>query len=1191
MPELTDSIISPEKPKLPFVHLHVHTEYSMLDGVTKIPQMITKVKEAGMDAVAISDHGVMHGAYEFWAACNANGVKPIIGCEIYVSPSDKSIKKEVDGIKYYHLLLLAKNLKGYQNLVKLVSRAHLEGFYYKPRADRALLEEYSEGIICTSACPASPLGRHIIRGETEKAKEWMLYFKDLYKDDFYLELQRHGLLPNDEIPNNLTSNDTDVEFLKEQAKMNKQLIAWSKEYNIPLIATTDSHYLNNEDCYTQEILFAVKDGGTINNPDRRKGYKHTYIKTPEEMYKVFEDVQEVLENTKKLADKVEKYNISYGRVQPIYPDTPAGMTSADLIKQMAYEGAAKKYPDLTEEIKKRIDYELDVINQKGYNDYFLVVGDIMQWCRANNIIVGARGSAGGSVVAYCLEIVNTDPIRWELYFERFLNPERDTFPDIDMDMQDSRRDEVIKYVEQKYGKDSVSGIAAIGRLKTRAAIKDVSRAMGIDLQIANTLSKMVEVKFGKPKSISYMIEHSKEFANIINSDPKLQQMAEVVSKIDGISRHVSTHASGYLITPKPNMDYIPVQYENGSDERVITQIEFSHLEPLGLMKFDFLGLSNLSIVDYAVKLIKQRHNVDIDVYNLPEKDPKTFDLFKKGNTTSVFQFESSGMKRYLKELQPESMEDLCFMAAAYRPGPMQFIEPYIKCKHGLAKPEYLLPELVPILSNTYGYAIYQEQVIMIAVAIAGYSLGQGDMLRRAMGKKKKEVMDAEREKFVNGCVNKGHQKEIADKLFDYMMPFADYGFNKSHSAAYAQLAFITAYLKAHYPIEFMAARLTADMSHPDKLIIALEEARGMGVKLLPPDVNQSFEDFVPLNEDSILYGLSGIKNVGDNVVAEIITEREKNGPFKHLDDLCFRVRSINSRSIESLIKVGALSVFGDEAALLEIYQSVLATVAKEIKSRASGQLGLLFGGEAQSEDNTTVAATPLPYNATKIPVGQKLAWEKELLGMYFSSHPIQNFMEKIKELKTPLISGNVLNDKSSCVGACLVSRVKNISTKNGDPMAFLALEDGNKELEAVIFPKDYQNLKSKFAEGDVVIIKGRCNMRNGEISIVVSNIINISRMAEGEGVAGDEIKNEMDEIVSNSGRVAIPDDKLLIIHHSSTPDDLKQLRDILQENPGTIQITVQLGNNPSRQFKMKTKVNLDVITKVIAKLPMVEQIV
>ena len=1182
MSEQINEALAQEKKKLPFVHLHVHTEYSMLDGVTKIPLMVAKVKEAGMDAVAISDHGVMHGSYEFWVACNAAGIKPIIGCEIYVSPSDKSIKQEVDGIKYYHLLLLAKNLKGYQNLVKLVSRAHLEGFYYKPRADKALLEEYAEGIICTSACPASPVGRHIIRNETAKAKEWLEYLHSVYKDDFYLELQRHGLLVNDEIPTNVNPAEVDVEFLKEQAKINKQLIAWSKEYNIPLIATTDSHYLNNEDCYTQEVLFAVKDGRTINDPDRRKGYKHTYIKTPEEMYEVFADVSEVLENTQKLSDKVEKFNITYGRVQPVFPDIPEGMTSADLIKKMSYEGAIKKYPDLTDEIKKRIDYELEVINQKGYNDYFLVVGDIMQWCRANNIIVGARGSAGGSVVAYCLDIVNTDPIRWELYFERFLNPERDTFPDIDMDMQDSRRDEVIKYVEHKYGKDCVSGIAAIGRMKTRNAIKDVSRAMGIDLQIANTLSKMVEVKFGKPKSINYMIEHSKEFANIINSDVKLQQMSEIVSKIDGISRHVSTHASGYLITPTPNMDYVPVQYENGSDDRVITQIEFSHLEPLGLMKFDFLGLSNLSIVDYAVKLIKQRHNVDINVYALPDHDEQTLDLFRKGNTTSVFQFESSGMKRYLRELQPASIDDLCFMAAAYRPGPMQFIEPYIKCKHGLAKPEYIIPELEPILANTYGYAIYQEQVIRIAVEIAGYSMGQADMLRRAMGKKKKEVMDAEREKFIAGCIKKGHTDEIANKLFDYMLPFADYGFNKSHSAAYAQLAYITAYLKAHYPIEFMAARLTADMSHPDKLIIALEEARDMKVKVLPPDVNKSYEDFVPLNEDSILYGLSGIKNVGNNVVAEIIAEREKNGPYKSLDDLCFRVRSVNSRSIESLTKVGALNSFGDMGALLQIFGTVMATVSKEIKSRASGQLGLLFG-ESTDDENGSIASTPLPMNAPQVSVGQKLAWEKELLGMYFTSHPIQNYMDKIKSLNAILLSANVLNDKSNCIGACLISRIKNISTKNGDPMAFLALEDGNKEYEAVVFPKDYLGLKAKFAEGDVVIIKGRCNMRNGEISIVVSGLINISRMEEG--IENDTLNTELQNITQKN---SLPEDKLLVIHYSSTPDDIRRLREILIENPGNVQVTLQLG---SKRIVMKSKVNSEVIETLIAKLPMVEQIV
>ena len=1168
-----------EKTKLPFVHLHVHSEYSMLDGVSKINAIVEKVKSLGMDSVALSDHGVMYGVYEFWKACSVAEIKPIIGCEIYVSPKEKELKQEVDGIKYYHLLLLAKNQTGYRNLIKLVSEAQLNGFYYKPRADKELLTKYSEGIICTSACPASPLGRHIARGELPKAVEWLKFLHETYKDDFYLEVQRHGLLPNDEIPKDLPK-ETDVEFLKEQAKINKQIIAWSKEYNIPLVATTDSHYLNDEDSFTQEVLFAIKDGKSLSDADRRKGYKHTYIKTQDELAEVFSDIPEVMINTQLLADKVESYNITHDRVQPVFPDVPVGMTSETLIKQQAFEGAKRKYAEVGESLVTRINYELSIIHEKGYDDYFLVVSDIMKWARANSILVGARGSAGGSVVAYCLDIVNTDPIRWDLYFERMLNPQRKSPPDIDMDIQDSRRDELLDYVKQKYGAENVSGIAAFGRLKTRNAIRDVSRAMGVELTIADTLSKLVEVKFGKPKSIQWMIENNKEFAAIVNSDERIQKVASVVQKIDGLCRHISTHACGHLITPHPNTDYVAVQYESGSSNKVITQMEYGPLEELGLMKFDFLGLSNLSIIDYTLKLIKQRHGIDLDIYSVPEQDPKTFEIFQKGNTTSVFQFESSGMKRYLRELHPETLDDLCFMAAAYRPGPMQFIEPYIKCKHKEREPEYLIPELKPILQNTYGYAIYQEQVIRIAVDIAGYSMGEADLLRRAMGKKKKEIMDAEREKFVKGCIEHGHNEEIGNKLFDYMKPFADYGFNKSHSAAYAIIGYWTAYLKAHYLIEFMAARLTADMSHPDKLVVALEESRDMGVKLFQPDINKSFNNFVPDGEDSILYGLDGIKNVGANVVEEIIKERTENGLYKSLDDFCFRVKSASGKTVEALIKVGAMNSFGDIGALLQIYQNVLVSASKEAQRLKSGQLGLLFSTAETTDDSTTITATPMPSSYTKVTTAQKLLWEKELLGMYFSAHPIQGAINKIRELKMPLLSECNLVDKETITAAGLVSKLKVISTKSGEPMAFVQIQDTSREIEGVIFPKDLANWRAKFKEGDIVSIKGRCNLRNGELGILISKICSLDLLIEDSGIKVDDILE-----------MATVKQKTLIIHHSSTADDLRQLRDLLAENPGDIEIFVQIGDINPKKFKMKNGVRADLIDNVIAKLPMVQKIV
>ena len=1159
-----------EEIKPSFVHLHVHTEYSMLDGLNKIPKLVEKVKNSGMNAVALTDHGVMYGMFEFWKACHEGGVKPIIGCEIYVAPTERTLRQDVDGIRYYHLVLLAKNLVGYHNLIKLVSIGHLEGFYYRPRVDKEILEKYSEGLICTSACPAGPLGRHILAGQNNKAKEWLEYLSKVYKDNFYLELQRHGLSGSDVLPKDAT------DFMKEQSAINTELIKWSKEYNLPLIATTDAHYLDDSDEFTQEVLFAIKDGKTLEDPTRRLPYKHTYIKTTEEMSEIFSDLPEVIINTQRLADSVEDYDITYDRVQPSFPDIPKGKTAGDVLREMAYSGAEIKYGEITEELKSRLEEELTVIHDKGYDDYFLVVSDMMKWARSKGIIVGARGSVGGSVVAYCLEIINIEPIKWELYFERFLNPERESPPDIDMDIQDNRRSELISYVEEKYGKENLCGVAAFGRLKTRNAIRDVSRVMGIDLSTADTLSKLVEVVYGKPKAIDWMIEHNHEFKGIVESSPRLSEMARVVSKIDGLCRHVSTHACGHLITPKPNVEYVPLQTETGTSEKVITQIEFAPLEYLGLMKFDFLGLSNLSIIDYALKLIKKRTGQEIDIYTIPEDDEKTFKLFQEGNTTAVFQFESAGMKRYLKELHPENLEDLCFMAAAYRPGPMQFIQPYIDCKHGKKDQEYLIPELKPILGNTYGYLIYQEQVIRIAVDIAGYSMGQADILRRAMGKKVMAIMNAQEKTFVDGCIKNGYTEEIGKKLFEYMVEFANYGFNKAHSAAYGVIGYWTAYLKAHFPVEFMCARLTADMSHPDKLIVALEEAKHIGLAILPPDINKSHAEFVPEGDSGIRYGLDGIKNVGANVVSEIIKERNENGEFKSLDEVCMRVSTANSRTLESLIKVGAMDSFGDIAAMLSAYPGILSSSSKEIQKNKAGQLGMFGGSDGSAK---IVKATILP-DVPKAKLSDRLSWEKDLLGIYFTSHPMQNIASKLAKLNISVLGKVDLKDAQDVAVGCLISSIKKISTKSGDAMAFLTLEDTYKTIEAVLFPRDYIKYKDIIKAGDVALVRGKCNMRNGEMTLIVNMVRVIADDSENTDVSEFEMpKMSKTEVAT-----------LEIIEHA-TSSDLEQLRDLLFENPGNIEVVLNIPSGGKiRKFKMKKNVKKEILLDMVSKMPLVVSI-
>lgn len=1153
----------------------------MLDGLNRIPKMVAYAKELGMNSIALTDHGVMYGMYEFWKVCKEAEIKPIIGCEIYVSPTERQLREEVDGIKYYHLLLLAKDLAGYHNLIKLVSRAQIEGYYYKPRADVELLKEYSEGIICTSACPAGPLGRHILRDEPDKAEEWLNILHSIYKDDFYLELQRHGYEGGDDLSNvDLTQFDSEqANFMKEQVKINLQIREWAKKYKLPLIATTDAHYLTADDETTQEVLFAIKDGRKIDDPDRRRAYKHTYIKPAHEMARVYSDIPEVLENTQKVADKVEFYKITYDRVQPRYPDMPEGVTSGELLRKLTYEGAEKLYGDVTPEIKDRLDLELKVIHDKGYDDYFLVVRDIMNWARNQKIIVGARGSVGGSAVAYCLGIINIEPIKWELYFERFLNPERPSPPDIDMDIQDSRRDEVLKYVEEKYGRENFCGIITFGKLATRIAIRDVSRVMNIDLNVADTLSKMVEVNFGKPKPISWMIEHSSEFRNMVESDAKLKAMTDIVSRIEGMCRHASTHASGYLITPKPVTDYIPVQFESGSEDKVITQLEMGPLEYLDLMKFDFLGLQNLSIIDYTIKLVKARHNVDIDIYNVPYDDAKTYKLFQEGNTTGVFQFESAGMKRFLKELHPEDLEDLCFMAAAYRPGPMQFIQGYIDCKHGKKAPEYITPELEPILGNTYGYIIYQEQVLRIAVDIAGYTMGQADVLRRAMGKKVMAIMQKEGETFIAGCIKNGFSEEISKQLFDYLVEFANYGFNKAHSATYAVLGYWTAYLKAHYPQDFMAARLTSVMNFPDKLTVALEEAKHMGLEILPPDINNSRSEFVPEGDKTLRFGLDGIKNVGHNIVEELVATRTEKGNFISLDDFIQKVPSSNSRTIEALIKVGAMNSFGRQSGLLKLYPDLLSRRNKDAKVKSVDQLDIFGGGE--KKETAVIASTPIP-DLPDIPVSQKLAWERELLGIYFSSHPLTRYIDYLKAENILQIYESAPDDGKSITGAALISRIKGITTKNGDPMAFLTLEDMNKSWDSVLFPKDYVKYKNSIAEGEVVLISGRCNKRNGEISIMINRIKNLDRAEQGESTEEAHVA----DFVTEKKEVT------LVIHESANQNDLSQLRDILLENPGDVEVIVCLKNDgKERKFKVTRKVSQDVLDNIVTKLSLIEKVI
>lgn len=1058
-----------------FTHLHLHTDYSLLDGLTRIPHLVERVKSLGMNSVAMTDHGTLLGLQPFWTECTNNDVKPIIGCEVYVAPKSRLDKESIEGKKSpFHMVLLAANQEGYHNLVKMVSLGHLEGFYRKPRIDKELLEKHHKGIIATSACVSGEVARFLINNQFDNAVKAAKYYQDVFsKENYFIEIQRNGF--------------------HIQEKINPDLIKVARAIDAPLVATCDAHYLEKGDAKLQEIVWCISDGKKMDDETRRKSYgDEFYVKSPDEMKRLFHDIPEVIENTQKIADMVEPVTIKFDRIIPKFWGDLGQETAEQVLRKQTFEGALQQYGEMTPELEARINYELEVIHNKGYDDYFLIVGDLMRWARKNNIEVGVRGSAGGSVVAYCLDIINIEPIGWNCYFERFLNPERPSPPDIDMDFQDNRRDEVINYVKEKYG-DAFCAICAIGRLKTKAAIRDVGRVMGIELSLLDKLSKMVHVKFGKVKPILKMMEDDKEFAETVNDDSRLQELVQTVNKIEGMARHVSTHACGFLITPKAITDYIPVQKETGARDRTITMVEGEQLESLGFMKFDFLGLRNLTIINNILSLVNQSRpeSEQLTTKTIPLDDETTFKTFSSGHTTGVFQFESSGMKKYLKDLKPTNLEDICFMAAAYRPGPMQFISGYIDCKYGRKEPEFLVPELQDIVGVTFGYAIYQEQVIKICVDIAGYSMGAADMLRRAMGKKKMKIMAQEEPIFKKGVMAKGHNKKIADQLWQYLLPFADYGFNKAHAAGYALIGYWTAYLKTHFPCEFIAGLISSDIDDIDRLAVDIDEAEHMGIKILPPDINESDTGFRIIevevdgeNKRGIRFGLQAIKNFGVNIAQAIVDERNENGKFESFEDFLLRVqhKDLSKKSIEALAKAGALSDFCEAGMILHNIESILRFV-KDEQARAQSNQGDLFammGGDV-------VKAKLMLEPAAEVSQKQKLMWEKEFLGYYISGHPFKKIGDYFKDVSTPFsdlkkYDGNYIK----VVGQ--IATIKKITTKKGDPMLFVRIENTKESLEVIVFPRTYEETAALWQEDVPVQIEGKVSCDGEEVSFIASKV-------------------------------------------------------------------------------------------------------
>ncbi|MBU3943023.1 DNA polymerase III subunit alpha, partial [Patescibacteria group bacterium] len=1044
--------------------LHVHSQYSLLDGLPKIDLLLDRVEELGMDSIAITDHGNMYGAIEFYKKAKARGIKPIIGCEFYTAYERLEQKRPNIDNKRYHLILLAKNEIGYKNLVQLVSKAHLDGFYYKPRIDDVLLAKHSEGLICSTACLAGRIPRLITAKQFEKAEELALKYQQMFgKDNFYLEIQHHP-------------------HLSDQAPVNEALIAMSKKYGIPLIATNDSHYLRKEDAEAQDILMLINTGSDPNDPERATIKADDFsLKSGEEMAEIFKDTPQAIENTQKIA---EMCNLELELEKTKLPkfEVPTGKTPDSYLREICEAGLERRYGKApTREVLERLDYELSVITETGFASYFLIVQDFVSWARGQRIVVGpGRGSAAGSIVAYLTRVTNVDPIKNNLLFERFLNPERISMPDIDLDFTDRRRDEVIEYVGEKYGKDKVAQIITFGTMAARAAIRDVGRALRYEYSYCDMTAKMIPLGF----TLDETLEKVTEFRNFYESDDKAKTLIDIAKKLEGVVRHASTHACGVVVSDRPLTDSIPLQKSSSQDkENIVTQYEMHSVESMGLLKMDFLGLKNLTIIeDTLSRIYVLRDGLKIDIDEISLDDPETIKLFQKAETTSVFQLESDGIKRYLKELKPTEFEDIVAILALYRPGPMQFIPEYIARKHKKKEVSYLHPKLKPILEKTQGICIYQEQLMQIARDIAGFSLAEADVLRKAVGKKIEKLLNEQEVKFIEGAVNNGVEKRIAIKLWQWILPFAQYGFNKSHSAAYATIAFQTAYLKAHYPVEFMGAVLTSEKMDVDRIAFLIDECKRMKIEVLPPNINESLRNFtVVQGENKIRFGLIAIKNVGENVIDVITTER-KNGKFKSINDFLKRVDSkdLNKKSMDSLIKSGAFDEFEERNSLLHNMERLLLWSKEHQKNKINGQAGLF---EATGFDENIYLEPAI--QATSF---ERLSWEKDLLGLYVTAHPLDDYKDLFKGRVTELskLKGIYMGQQVTVGG--VISTVKKIITKKGQPMLFVKLEDLTTKAEIVVFPNMLEQNPTAFEENKIVLISGRVDHRDNEPKIIANEI-------------------------------------------------------------------------------------------------------